>query len=98
MVRDRLFSPAECPERLGEGGSGAHVGPRLENLPEQADIVLEALGAEGSLRGGDALYEERASLLDARRSLLGEQQVRVRAVRRDRERPACQSRTARCPA
>lgn len=91
-----LLSPAERPERLREHHTGTHVGARLENAPEVADVLLEGLRPEGPLAGRDALLQQLARLLEARGRLLGEQQIGVGAIGRDRERLMCWA-TRRAP-
>src|SRR5439155_3884745 len=75
LVVDGLLAPAERPERLRERRAGAHVRARLEDAPEVPDVLLEGFGTERPLAGGDALLEQLARLLGARRRLLREQQV-----------------------
>src|SRR5207244_4147400 len=67
LVLDRLLSPVECPERLGERCAGAHVRAGLEDAPEMADVLLERLRSESALAGGETLLEKLARLLDAPR-------------------------------
>ena len=86
VMPNRLLAPIEGPERLREGRSGTHVGARLEDPPEVANVLLERLGAERALAGGDALLEEPARLFGARCRLFSKQQVGVSAIGRDRER------------
>ena len=45
-----------------------------------ADVLLERLGTQGALAGGDALLEQLPLLLGARCRLLGENQVGVGAI------------------
>ncbi len=50
-----------------------------------ADVLIEGLGPECAFAGSDALFEKLPRLLGTRGGLLGEQQVGVRTVGRDRE-------------
>src|ERR671939_560033 len=81
-VLGRLVPVPRAPQRLGEPGAGAHVGPGLEEAPEVADILLEGLRPEGELAGLDAAGVERLGLLHAPGAFLGEQDVGVGAERR----------------
>ncbi len=94
MMLDRILPAADRPQRHRECGPGTHVGTRLENAPEVAGILRKRPRAEGALTGGDTLLEELACLLDVRGRLLGEKQVRVGAVGRDRQ---CLARERRPP-
>ena len=83
-VPGRLLAPAQRPEGMGQPLAGTHVGPGLQQAPEVAHVLLEGVGPDRPLPGGHRLLVQREGLLAAL-GLLGEQDVGVGAIGRDRE-------------
>jgi hypothetical protein len=83
-VPGRLLPPAHRPEGVGQPFAGTHVWAGLQQTPEVPHVFLEGVGPDRPLPGGHRLLVQPEGLLAAP-CLLGEQDVGVGAVRRDRE-------------
>src|SRR3954463_3454786 len=90
VVSHGAFDIAQLHEGSSKTGPRTHVGPRLEEAPEMARIVLAAFRTKRHLARLHALGIIVPRFLDGPGSLFGQQHVGIGTERRDTECLACQ--------